>query len=278
MVRICLTCKKEFKTYPSRTNRRYCSRFCKNPNQLINCLRCGKKIRVPEWEVRAKRQYCSQNCKNPSIYKSCLTCNKIFKISPSREEKLMHCSRQCRDSHIYKKCLSCCRTFKVNPSAVDTAKYCSANCYHIGKITRVKLTCPLCLKEFYAYPSEIEKRHRTTCSRYCSDKFYVSTKHELREHIRRLWLYSEWKRKVKERDNFTCQICNAKPNSKRQIHADHIEPFTLMLHKYNINTVGEARGCKELWDTNNGRTLCVSCHIQTPTWGANARYQLPTML
>lgn len=205
---------------------------------IKNCLRCQKGFIT--YPSRVNTKYCSNNCKNPIIIKICLTCKKEFRISPSRNFK---------------------------------TKYCSQKCHSIGRVTHINMTCPQCLKVFYAFKSDLERSKRITCSRKCSDKFFISTYTELREYIRGLWFYSEWKRKIKERDNFTCQICGRKPLTKNEIHADHITPLAHIVYNKNINTVKEARECKELWDINNGRTLCIECHKKTDTWGANTRYQ-----
>lgn len=52
-----------------------------------------------------------------------------------------------------------------------------------------------------------------------------------------------WRRAVKERDDFTCQICGVRGG---RLHSDHIKPFA---------THPESR-----FDLDNGRTLCVECH------------------
>jgi 5-methylcytosine-specific restriction endonuclease McrA len=53
-----------------------------------------------------------------------------------------------------------------------------------------------------------------------------------------------WKQRVKERDNFICQICNMKIVGKN-CHAHHILPRQI-------------RTCR--WDIDNGITLCYRCH------------------
>jgi hypothetical protein len=53
-----------------------------------------------------------------------------------------------------------------------------------------------------------------------------------------------WKEKVKQRDNFTCQVCNKKLLGKN-CHSHHIIP----------------KGIKTFrWDINNGITLCFQHH------------------
>lgn len=55
--------------------------------------------------------------------------------------------------------------------------------------------------------------------------------------------YEDWRKKVFERDNFTCQFCN---EIGGRLEADHIKPFSLF---------PELRT-----NLDNGQTLCKSCH------------------
>ena len=62
--------------------------------------------------------------------------------------------------------------------------------------------------------------------------------------------YRLWRVAVFIRDDYTCQICNIRGG---KLEADHIKPWALYPQlRYAID---------------NGRTLCVSCHRQTDTWG-----------
>lgn len=61
-----------------------------------------------------------------------------------------------------------------------------------------------------------------------------------------------WKRNVKVRDDYTCQICKKKVE-KNNCHAHHILPK--QLEKYR-------------WDINNGITLCYPCH-KVGRWSAH---------
>lgn len=89
-----------------------------------------------------------------------------------------------------------------------------------------------------------------------------------RQSLRALFEYTQWRTAVFKRDNFTCQWCK----SKKNLCVDHIKPFSAILNENNIETKEQAIACKELWDTNNGRTLCHECHKKTETFirGASA--------
>ena len=71
----------------------------------------------------------------------------------------------------------------------------------------------------------------------------------INERIRQSKEYKNWRRSVFERDKGVCVWCGGKKN----LEADHIKPF--YLHP-------EFR-----FATDNGRTLCHSCHITTNTYG-----------
>ena len=75
-----------------------------------------------------------------------------------------------------------------------------------------------------------------------------------------------WRESVFKRDNYTCQMCYARGGI---LHADHMKAFSVIFAENKITSYEIARNCKELWDINNGRTLCKPCHKKTPTWGRN---------
>jgi len=112
------------------------------------------------------------------------------------------------------------------------------------------LKCPICNKTFYRKPSQLKLNQQTNCcSRLCLGKWISKN---LCKEKSFLWKggksfekYTEkWtntlKLSIKQRDNFTCQICLKKGN---QVH--HID--------YN----------KKNCDPQNLITLCRSCHAKT---------------
>jgi len=87
--------------------------------------------------------------------------------------------------------------------------------------------------------------------------------------IRNMFYYKEWRKKVFRKDYWTCQICGTKG---KKIWADHIKPFSLIIKENKIKTIINAKNCEELWNINNGRTVCQNCALKLPTHG-NRVYQ-----
>ena len=81
--------------------------------------------------------------------------------------------------------------------------------------------------------------------------------------------YREWRKAIFERDDYRCTNCKRRGNL--HLHPDHIKPKALILQERNIRTIEQAIACDELWDTANGRTLCVDCHRATDSYGFKFR-------
>jgi len=78
-------------------------------------------------------------------------------------------------------------------------------------------------------------------------------KHKLMRSTSR---YRSWRTAVYERDDYTCVTCGVKGG---RINADHIEPLS--------------KNEEKAYDLDNGRTLCVECHKNTPTYGFKLMHQ-----
>lgn len=120
----------------------------------------------------------------------------------------------------------------------------------------------------------------------------VRTKDKKKKVLRNMWVgrltelyrelrltkeYKAWRKKIYERDGYRCTFCGDARG--RNLEADHIIPLSIIIHKI-IQEVGrkniftKAMNYKPLWDIANGRTLCVSCHKSTESYGKSAKNYL----
>lgn len=85
------------------------------------------------------------------------------------------------------------------------------------------------------------------------------------QSIRNLDESKQWRSDVFQRDNWTCQTCGLRCSEGKAVYleAHHIKEFAKIIRGNNIKNVIEAQLCKELWDIDNGVTLCEDCHKLT---------------
>ena len=79
----------------------------------------------------------------------------------------------------------------------------------------------------------------------------------LRSQIEALFEYRQWRSDIFTKDNWTCQECLVRGGN---LHAHHIKYFSVIIEEYNIKNIEKAIQCSELWNINNGITLCQKCH------------------
>lgn len=77
------------------------------------------------------------------------------------------------------------------------------------------------------------------------------------ELLRKRVEYKEWRRKVFERDNYTCQECGKKGGL---LHPHHIKAKSLVPDL--------------IYDVSNSVTLCRECHKKTKSYGLNVKQNL----
>lgn len=91
----------------------------------------------------------------------------------------------------------------------------------------------------------------------------------VRLQIRHCFEYRQWQSDILHRDDFTCQICGLRGG---RLATDHYpKTFSFLMGFYNIKSLTDAVNCAELWDLNNGRTLCYECHLKTETYGGRKK-------
>ena len=77
--------------------------------------------------------------------------------------------------------------------------------------------------------------------------------------VRGCFEYRQWRSDVFTRDLFACQVCG--DNKGGNLNAHHIVPLAVLFQKYEITSYDKAIKCEEIWNVNNGVTLCENCHI-----------------
>lgn len=139
---------------------------------------------------------------------------------------------------------------------------------HIGKIVSEKTRKRISIsKTGIPSGSRGKKRPKTTGKNNWHWRGGITP---LNQKIRTSLEYKIWRGAVFKRDNFTCVWCGFKSSGGNfmPINADHYpKRFSDICRENNIKSLEEALNCEELWDINNGRTLCINCHKKTETYG-----------
>ena len=262
------------------------------------CPTCGKIKYLEEFYTnRARYDGIASHCKECSSIRNrieyektqkekiCKICSKIF---IGRKNKMV-CSAVCAGTKKrkgitgYKKCLWCEKEFafrdtlKVRGSgkiASIKQRFCSLGCALIFRNKSVEQKEAVS-KKLKGRPSpqkgkklSLETRERMSNSfKGRKSHFWRGGVTPLQNLIRRHYKSTIWKKEILNRDNYTCQICREKGGI---LQIDHYpKSFSEIFHRNKITSIIEAIKCEEFWNINNGRTLCVDCHKETPTYLKN---------
>jgi hypothetical protein len=185
--------------------------------------------------------------------------------------KKVYCNAICMEKHYRKdmiklNCLTCNKEYFKSLS--QKSKYCSPSCYTESRIGKKR---PEHSKKMKGKKTnlgrKLTKAQRLKMSgvnhwRYGKGKGFNS----LKERIRKLTEYNDWRFSVYVRDGFTCTHCNLKDV---RLECHHVKSYSSIVSENNIETVNDALMCDELWDINNGLTLCKECHKKTDSYGRN---------
>ena len=88
----------------------------------------------------------------------------------------------------------------------------------------------------------------------------------VKQRLRSCPEYTQWIKSVLKRDNYRCVKCQVNSN-KLEVH--HIVPFYKIIDDNHIKTYEDGLQNALLWDVNNGKVLCRSCHMQTDSYRTN---------
>lgn len=204
--------------------------------------------------------------------KHCSHCDEIkslddFYFLPTRKRKTKY-------SHACKKCLSDIAKLKTKKRKSCPSCGCSilATSNHCNKCSRKT-------ESFLSKNRETRKKNRR--KNYCIDcgtKICLRAKRCIRcrskgennaqwkggvtilkERIRDLFEYRQWRSDIFTRDEFTCVVCGSVGYN---LNAHHIIPLNILMQKYEITILNQAISCQEMWNINNGETLCKTCHLE----------------
>jgi hypothetical protein len=142
--------------------------------------------------------------------------------------------------------------------------------YFVGKIKYFWKECDFCREEYQGQGSQY-------CSGSCrqtaleeiknnrSYDEYINNTDNFYKRIRNCKPYKNWRNDVYKKDMYTCVLCKTIDG---QMNIDHYpKTFMNIIKENKIDTLGKALECDTMWDVNNGRVLCLSCHKQTDTYG-----------
>lgn len=97
----------------------------------------------------------------------------------------------------------------------------------------------------------------------CNHHNWQGGKVSLNNRIRKCAEYRQWLQDVLKRDDYTCQECGIR-GGKLQVH--HIKQMALIITENKIDTFEKALLCYELFENDNGQTLCIDCHKKTDSY------------
>ena len=191
----------------------------------------------------SRKHICTNNCHK------CLNCGKkTFTLSHSSRRK-KYCDNKCQQSYLVKNNLCSSKTPDFITKDLMQKMYLDEgkSVLFIGrKIGKSARQVSRYLKHF-----DIPTRPFSTEGiRDNSHWNWKGGKTEAGKLFRNRIEYKRWRKAVFERDNYTCQLCGKRGGN---LQADHIKSFAYFPeHRLEIE---------------NGRTLCISCHRKTDTFG-----------
>ncbi len=168
------------------------------------------------------------NWKGGRIQKVCVRCSSPFLVYPGRKDSQMHCSLKCANRDTAEK-----QRGITNPLKIHRGE--SNGMYGVSLPQKKGV-------ESHAWKGGITPLYQA---------------------IRTSTRFKEWREAIFDRDDFTCQDCRRKGNS---LEAHHIRSAMSIVKEHEISTLEQALECEELWDIENGKTLCRACHSKTPNF------------
>ena len=234
---------------------------------MKKCKLCEKKLRSHN-----ESGYC-QNCYGLRVYyciepscnkevsgpnKRCQSHAKILQYSDPKEREKASKRQSGINSSRYKHG-NCCRGkihYCIEKNCHEKVSETNRRCSHHGAILR------------FSDPKEREKMSELKKGE--KNDNWKGGITDLRALIRNLDEYKQWRTKVFQRDNYTCQKCEDNEGSNLEVH--HKKQFAIIFDEFlqqysQFSPLEEkeilvrlAMTYEPFWDVSNGITLCEECH------------------
>lgn len=231
IIKQCLECKKEFYVYTSK-ERKNKVKFC--TNRCYGYFMKGKKKFIsPDALQKLKDRMKGNNFAKNRIF---------YKHSPETIEKI-------RQSNLGKKhIISEQGLIRMKIKNYEVWNKNKKKCF--SEETRKKMSL-----------SALGKRMGIKNGSWKGGKTNLGNK------IKRLTEYKNWGKMIFYRDKFCCRNCK---EIGGKLSAHHLKSFAYLIHWNSVKNIKSAILCKDLWDLNNGVTLCTKCHKNTSNYSFKA--------
>jgi hypothetical protein len=250
MIKLCKICNNEIpRGNMSTTNKKYqakkyCSNKCHHKDMKkefeYKCEDCGETL-IRTKEGITSKVFCNDICKGRYT-------GKTYKNKIHTEER------------ITKTCLNCSETYNVIKSRADS-KFCKIKCraeFNAKTIEKkqVEVCCNNCGSKFNKVPSDIRELNfcKTSCMHeyYSNNRLFSGMNSGTWNGGKKTYYGENWlsqRRKIRERDNYTCQKCEiTEEEYGQELSVHHIKPFILFNDYLEANK------------DDNLISVCEPCH------------------
>lgn len=213
----------------------------KETKQCLYCKRFFEKKYHYSQRYWDKRKFCSRDCADKARKGEHFSLGTEFKKGNAFGKHQNH--RKGKDNNFWKggqielKCEICGKEFKVDLHRKDIARFCSVECRNR-------------FKRLLSSRKRMKDIQKLRVRNGLHNLYRGAT--EERKLIRKSAEYKEWRKRVFERENYTCWICG----ENGILHPHHLKSFS----KYP----------KLRLDVNNGLTLCEFCHRTYTDFGKHS--------
>ncbi len=181
-------------------------------------------------------------------YVICDTCGKTFYLKLSRvlKSEKHYCSRKCRNTSKIVSCAWCGKEIRRIACRTKEHNYCNSS-----HQLKYEYGCGIRKRK----PSEkLYKAHKEKCSGANNYMWKGGTTDEIALRMNNI----EWhkiRKRIYERDNWTCQICGVHGGKKNKLHCHHIVPYRVSQDNSEENLISLCAKCHRIEEIKYHRSL-----------------------